>query len=107
VVAWHDEYRYACARDPLDWQKGSLYEFSRNTASVQQITAVHHTIHLFRYSDVHCVFEVGEKIVAAPAAFDTRTCRQVEAEVRVGKSEDADQSAAGAVGQHRSMTVGR
>jgi hypothetical protein len=90
VVTRYDKHRYPRIRHTLNRQKSLLHEFSWNATPVQQIATVHHTIHPFRDSDVQNVFEVGEKIVAPAAAFDSRACGQVEAKMGVGEGQDSD-----------------
>jgi hypothetical protein len=83
VVAGNDEDRHPPIREMPKWFVRAMCDGRRNDGPIEYVAGVHDDVDISR----ECRFEgstvVGEEVVPATPTLDSRTHRQVEAEVRV------------------------
>ena len=90
VVAGDDEDRYASVRDTRQRLEGLIGQARHRPRSVEDVTAVHDEIDLAGKRRRERRGVVGQEVIPAPAPFDPLPDGEVEAQVRIGQEENAN-----------------
>jgi hypothetical protein len=90
VVPRHQEHRHASLRHAHQRLEALIGQTRLDLRPVEQVPAVHHQVHRPRHGRLQRRLVVRLEVAPAPAAPDPGPRREVEAQVRVGKEQDAD-----------------
>jgi hypothetical protein len=90
VVARHYDDRHARLGKRHERPERLVRERRWHLGPVEQVSPVHHHVHLARPRRRQGPLVVGQEVVASPAPPHPGLRRQIEAEMRVGQEEDPD-----------------
>jgi hypothetical protein len=90
VVSWHDEHRNASICYSAEGLERLERERRDDPGPVEDVASVHYDVHLARERRLQRGGVVREEVVAAAPSVDTRSNREIEAEVGIGQEEDSD-----------------
>jgi hypothetical protein len=90
MIAGHDQDRYPAVRNLPERLEGLVSNRRDRARPVEHVARVNHEIHLARERGFEREGIVGQKVVTATTAFDPRTDRKVEPEMRVSDQKDPD-----------------
>jgi hypothetical protein len=90
VVSRDDEDGNASVGDSAEWLERLVRECRDDLRAIEDVTRVHHDVHLACERRLERSGVVREEVVTTPAPVDTWPDGKVEAEVRIGEEEDSD-----------------
>ena len=89
MIAGHDEHRNAAVGDASERFERLVSDGWHHQRSIEHVAAVHDEVDLAGECWLQRGRVVREEVETATAAFDPRSRREIEAEVRIGEQQNA------------------
>ena len=98
VIARDHEHRHTAVRDPLQRLESLMDQAGGDPRSMEHVPTVHDQVRLTGKGGLQGPVVVGKEVLSPAPAANSRPQREIEAEMRIGKKENAK--------EHRDRTTG-